>query len=238
MINKIKSKEHIMSHFKDGQTIAIGGLAAAFMPWELIDMLYESEAKHLTLICMDGCEPGMGHSKLLEAGRVDKMITTHIGMNPVASKLMLEGKLEVELCPIGNWSERIRCAGAGLGGILTRTGVGTVVAEGKQTIDIDGVTYLLEKSFKPDIAISRCRRCDPMGNLAYHGTGETSHSSIAMSAPLSIVQTDLYCDFEEISIDEIKVPGMYVDEIYIPGPYDEYPLLGPPMKAKLAKGVK
>ena len=244
MISKLRTREQILSHFKDGQTIAIGGLANAFMPTELVDLLNESGVKHLTLLSLDGSDPGICISKLLESGQVDEMYTTHIGMNPIASKLMMEGKVKIHLLPIGTWAEKMRCLGAGLGGFLTQTGYGTVVGEGKQVITLNGKNYLLEEAFpQPDISLTRARRCDPMGNCTYHGSGATSHPQVAMAGKLSIVQPDLYCDFSEISIDDIKVPAMYIDEIYLPGKdNDEFPLLGPGKKARImaarAKAVK
>ena len=127
---------------------------------------------------------------------------------------MLAGEIDVELCPMGNFMERIRCGGAGLGGVLTKTGLGTIVEEGKQKVTINGEEYLIEEAIHADIALTRCRRADPIGNLAYHGTGTASHPVIATCADISIVQCDLYCDLNEISPDDVRVPGMYVDMLY------------------------
>lgn len=222
---KVKTREEIMSCFKDGQTIAIGGQAGAYMPWNLIDMLADSGVKHLTIYSIDACNPGFAISKLIENGQVDKMITTHIGTNPIASQKMLNGELEIELSPMGSFMERIRSGGAGLGGVLTKTGLGTVVEEGKQIITVKGEQYILEEALRADIALTRCRRADPLGNLAYHGTGTASHPVIATCADLSIVQCDLYCDLNEISPDDIKVPAMFVDMLYT-GDYEPNRLIG------------
>ena len=191
---KVRTREEIMACFKDGQTIAIGGQAGAYMPWDLLDMLEESGVKHLTICSIDACNPGFAISRLIENGQVDKMITTHIGTNPVAQKLLAEGKLEVEFFPMGSFIEKMRDGGAGIGGFLTKTGLGT---------DIHA-----------DVALTRCRRSDPLGNLAYHGTGTASHPVMATCADISIVQCDLYCDLNEISPDDVKVPAMYVDMLY------------------------
>ena len=171
---------------------------------------------------------------LLENGQVDRMVTTHLGTNPMASNMMMEGKLQVELCPMGSFIERIRCGGAGLGGVLTKTGLGTVVEEGKQKVTIHGEEYLVEEALHADIALTRCRRADPIGNLAYHGTGTASHANMVTCADLSIVQCDLYCDLNELTVDDIRVPGMYVDMIYT-GEDEANSLLGRTGMAKNAK---
>lgn len=214
MNNKLASREEIISCFKDGQIIAIGGQAGErTMPNRLIDCIMESGAKHLTIYSIDATDPGVGIGKLIRGGRVDRMITTHLGMNPEATALLAAGKLEVELSPMGSFIERIRCGGMGLGGVLTKTGLGTVVEEGKQLITLNGETYLIEPALRADIAISRAYRADPMGNLAYHGTGTASHPIIATCGDLSIVECDHFCDLGEIGVDEVRVPGMFVDMI-------------------------
>ena len=115
---------------------------------------------------------------------------------------------------VGTFIERIRCGGAGLGGVLTKTGLGTVVEEGKQIIEVNGESYLLETALRADIALTRCRRADPLGNLAYSGSsGHASHPVIATCGALSIVECDHFCDLGELGPDEIKVPGMFVDMI-------------------------
>lgn len=185
------------------------------MPWDLLDMLEESGAKHLTICSIDACNPGFAISRLIENGQVDKMITTHIGTNPVAQKLLAEGKLNVEFFPMGSFIEKMRDGGAGIGGFLTKTGLGTDMEKGKQIITTsDGERYILEEAIHADVALTRCRRADPLGNLAYHGTGTASHPVMATCADLSIVQCDLYCDLNEISPDDVKVPAMYVDMLY------------------------
>ena len=131
----------------------------------------------------------------------------------IYSKLQ-SGALKAEFNPMGTFIERIRCGGAGLGGVLTKTGLGTVVEEGKQIIEVNGESYLLETALRADIALTRCRRADPLGNLAYSGSsGHASHPVIATCGALSIVECDHFCDLGELGPDEIKVPGMFVDMI-------------------------
>ena len=212
---KVRTREEIMACFKDGMSIAIGGQAGAYMPWNLIDMLEESGAKHLMICSIDASDPGFGVSRLIENGQVDRMLTTHLGMNPLASQMMMDGRLKIELSPMGTFIERMRAGGAGLGGILTKTGIGTDVETGKQKITVNGEEYLVEEAVHCDIALTRCRRADPLGNLAYHGTGTASHPVLATCADLSIVQVDLYCDLNELSPDDIRVPAIYTDMLYI-----------------------
>ena len=151
---KVRTREEIMACFKDGQTIAIGGQAGAYMPWDLLDMLEESGVKHLTICSIDACNPGFAISRLIENGQVDKMITTHIGTNPVAQKLLAEGKLEVEFFPMGSFIEKMRDGGAGIGGFLTKTGLGTDMEKGKQIVTTsDGERYILEEAIHADVAL-------------------------------------------------------------------------------------
>lgn len=225
MRGKVRTRDEIMACFKDGMTVAVGGQAGAYMPWALLDMLAESGVKHLKICSIDACNPGFAISRLIENGQVDSMLTTHIGTNPIASKLMLEGKLDIELSPMGSFIERMRAGGAGLGGVLTKTGLGTVVEEGKQKVTIKGEEYLVEEAVHCDLALTRCRRADPLGNLAYHGTGTAGHPIMATCADLSIVQVDLYCDLNEILPDDIRVPAIYTDMLYV-GEYEPNRLIG------------
>ena len=212
-LGKVRTREEIIACFHDGQTIAVGGQAGCNAPWRLIDCLMESGAKHLTIYSIDCHDPGIGIGKLIRAGRVDRMVTTHMGTNPEASQRMLAGEMQVELAPMGSFMERLRCGGAGLGGVLTRTGLGTVVQEGKQIITVQGRQYLLEEPLRADIAITRARRADVTGNLAYRGTGTASHPVIATAADLSIVECDFLCDVAEIVPDDVRVPGIFIDMI-------------------------
>ena len=213
-LSKVRAREEIIAQFKDGQILAIGGQTNQYMPDRLIDCVLESGAKHLTVYSIDSSDPDHGVSLLLQNGRVDRMITTHVGTNPLTNERIQSGKLEVEFNPMGTFIERIRCGGMGLGGVLTKTGIGTVVEKGKQVIEVKGEKYLLETALHADVAITRCRRADPIGNLTYSGSsGHASHPVIATCADLSIVECDHFCDLGEIGPDEVKVPGMFVDMI-------------------------
>ena len=213
-LSKVRAREEIIAQFKDGQILAIGGQTNQYMPDRLIDCVLESGAKHLTVYSIDSSDPDHGVSLLLQNGRVDRMITTLVGTNPLTNDRIQSGKLEVEFNPMGTFIERIRCGGMGLGGVLTKTGIGTVVEKGKQVIEVKGEKYLLETALHADVALTRCRRADPIGNLTYSGSsGHASHPVIATCADLSIVECDHFCDLGEIGPDEVKVPGMFVDMI-------------------------
>lgn len=213
MESKVRTQDEIIACFRDGQTIAIGGQACRSMPNRLIECILKSGAKDLTIYSIDSSDPDVSIGRLIHAGRVRKMVTTHVGTNPETSAKMFAGEIEIELNPMGNFIERIRCGGMGLGGVLTKTGLGTVVEERCQKIRVGEEEFLLEPALKADIAITRARRADPIGNLAYRGTGGASHPVIATCGALSIVECDHMCDLGELSPDEVKVPGMFIDMI-------------------------
>ena len=216
MDSKVTTREEIISKFHDGQTIAIGGQTSRCMPERLISCILESGAKHLTVYCIDTGVPGVGIGRLIDAGVVDHLITTHVGTNPVTNAQIQAGTLTVEFSPIGTFIERIRSGGYGLGGVLTKTGLGTLVEEGKQVIEANGERYLLETALRADIAITYARRADPIGNLAYRGsTGRATHPIVATCADLSIVECDHFCDLGEITPDEVELPGMFIDMILV-----------------------
>ena len=213
-LSKVRAREEIIAKFHDGQIIAIGGQTGQYMPERLIQCVLDSGARHLTIYSIDTSDPGTGVGRLIRAGVVDRIITTHVGTNPETNAQIQAGTLRAEFSPMGSFIERIRCGGAGLGGVLTKTGLGTVVEEGKQIIEVNGESYLLETALRADIALTRCRRADPLGNLAYSGSsGHASHPVIATCGALSIVECDHFCDLGELGPDKIKVPGMFVDMI-------------------------
>lgn len=210
---KVRMKDEILPLFHDGQTIMIGGFGKHGNPNELIDILIESGAKHLTIISLDPGGEFHDIGKLLQAGAVDKMITSHIGNNPKCMELYESGKLEIEFNPMGTLAERIRSGGMGLGGVLVKTGFGTGIEKGKPTIEIDGETFMVEKALTADIALVRARRADPMGNLNYHGTSENSNPFVATAGDITIAEADFILDADEIGIDNISTPGIFVDYV-------------------------
>ena len=177
MKNKLMTAKEAIADIHDGATIMVGGFMACGTPEVLIDALVEKNVRNLTIICNDAGVPGRGVGKLLSNGQIKTLIASHVGLNPeVASRMntdVAEDKLECILVPQGTLAERVRSGGAGLGGFLTPTGVGTIVADGKQVINMDGRDYLLEKPLRADFAFIRGSVTDKFGNTTYNGTTRT-----------------------------------------------------------------
>ncbi|TLV04141.1 3-oxoacid CoA-transferase subunit A [Klebsiella indica] len=213
MVNKIALPEEIIALFEDGQTLMCGGFANHGVPNRLIDCVIASGARHFTLISNDSGDADLTVGRLVHHGLVDKLIASHIGRNTETVALVAEGKIELELVPQGSLAERMRCGGSGLGGVLTRTGLGTLVDEGKQHIDVDGEIWLLETALRADIGLVRARTADPLGNLTYRGTMRNFNPMVAKASRLTLVDADMLVDVDECSIDSIITPGVYVDKI-------------------------
>lgn len=210
MRQAIKAAEAV-AMIPDGASIMIGGFMAVGTPERLVDELVRQGRKDLTIIGNDTARPGVGVGKLIDAGLVRKVITSHIGTNPVTQRGMIEGRIEVELVPQGTLAERIRAAGFGLGGVLTPTGVGTLAADGKRTIEIDGRTFLVEPPLKADIALLRASVADYYGNLVYRLTAENFNPIMAMAAAMVIVEPGEIVPVGSIPPDEVETPGVLVD---------------------------
>ena len=211
MADKYTSKESIVRLFKDGQTIMCGGFANHGVPNQLIDCLLESGARHLTLISNDSGDADLTIGRLIRQGVVDKLIASHIGRNTDTIQLVEEGKIDLELVPQGSLAERMRCGGSGLGGVLTKTGLGTMIEKGKQVIVVNNEEYLLETALRADIGLVRARTSDPLGNLTYHGTMQNFNPLVAKASAITLVDADMHVDIGELSIDSIVTPGAYVD---------------------------
>ena len=214
-LSKVRTAEEIIARFKDGQIIAIGGQTNQYMPDRLIDCVLESGARHLTIYSIDSSDPGHGVSLLVEAGRVDAMITTHVGTNPLTNAKIQSGALKAEFNPMGTFIERIRCGGAGLGGVLTPTGIGTDVERGKQRLIIDGKEYLLELPLHADVALIKATRADKAGNLQFRLTSRATNSYMAFAADTVIVEVEELVEIGELGPDEIDVPAPVVDMVYV-----------------------
>ena len=159
-MSEIISAADVVATIPDGAVLMIGGFMGAGTPPRLINELVRQEKKNLTIISNDTARPGVGIGKLVEARLVSKLITSHIGTNPMTQKQMIDGDIEVELVPQGTLAERVRAGGFGLGGVITPTGVGTIAAEGRQTIELQGKTYLIELPLKADFALVNAKVSD------------------------------------------------------------------------------
>ena len=195
----------------DGASVMIGGFMGVGTPERLVDELVRQGKRGLTVIANDNALPGTGIGKLVSAGVMRKTIASHIGLNPETQKKMLAGELEVELVPQGTLIERIRAAGYGLGGVLTPTGVGTVVEEGKKRIEVDGKPFLLETALRADFALVQAMLADYIGNLSYALTARNFNPVIAMAAATVIVDAEHIVPVGVISPDHIVTPAPVVD---------------------------
>jgi acetate CoA/acetoacetate CoA-transferase alpha subunit len=197
----------------DGATVHVGGFMGVGSPHRLIDALVSRNARGLTVVANDTCYPGFGIGKLVTAGAVARAIVSHIGLNPETQKKMMAGEIEVELVPQGTLVERIRAAGFGLGGVLTATGVGTPVEEGKQTVEVDGKKFLIEKPIWADFALIAARQADYVGNLEYSLTAHNFNPIMAMAAATVIAEPTHIVPVGVISPDMVKTPGILVDHM-------------------------
>ena len=212
-MSKFISIEEAVSKVKDGMTIMVGGFLANGTPNKIVDALAKSGVKNLTLICNDTAYPDKGVGQLIANKQVKKLFVSHIGTNPHMSEQMNSGELEIEFCPQGSLAERVRAGGCGLGGILTQTGMGTIVAEGKQIVNVDGKDYLLEKPLRADIALVGASLGDKAGNLVYRGTSQNFNPLMASAADLVIAEINELVEVGEIAAENVKTPSIMVDFI-------------------------
>ena len=212
-MSKFISIEEAVSKVKDGMTIMVGGFLANGTPNKIVDALAKSGVKNLTLICNDTAYPDKGVGQLIANKQVKKLFVSHIGTNPHTSDQMNSGELEIEFCPQGSLAERVRAGGCGLGGILTQTGMGTIVAEGKQIVNVDGKDYLLEKPLRADIALIGASLGDKAGNLVYRGTSQNFNPLMASAADLVIAEINELVEVGEIAAENVKTPSIMVDFI-------------------------
>lgn len=212
-MNKVISLEKLKDIFKDDMTIMIGGFLGCGTGEKLIDALIQSDAKNLTIIGNDTSFIDRGIGRLIVNNQVKKVIASHIGTNAQTGQLMNEGKLEVELSPQGTLIERVRAGGFGLGGILTPTGVGTLVEENKQKVSVNNKEYLLEEPLRADVALVKGSIVDEFGNTVYKGTTKNFNPMIAMASDIVIVEAEEFVNTGEINKEMIMTPGVVVDYI-------------------------
>lgn len=212
-MNKIVSIDEAISHIKDGMTIMIGGFLGCGSPHRLIDALVKKGVKDLTLICNDSGFPEIGSGKLVVNKQIKKLIASHVGTNKETGNQMNSGEMEVVLVPQGTLAEQVRAGGAGLGGFLTPTGVGTIVEEGKEKMVVDGKTYLLEKPLRADVALIAGDTVDKFGNIVYHGATRNFNTLMATAADIVIVEAEKVVEVGEINPNDVVTSGIFVDYI-------------------------
>ncbi len=197
----------------EGSVLLIGGFMAVGTPERMIDALVARGVGGFTVVANDTAMPGHGIGKLVTAGLVSKAIVSHIGLNPETQAKMIAGEMEVELVPQGTLVERIRAGGVGLGGVLTATGLGTPVEDGKQIIEIDGKKFLLEKPIRGDFALIAAKQADYKGNLEYALTAHNFNPVMALAADTVIAEPHVIVPVGAIPPDAVKTPGILVDHL-------------------------
>lgn len=212
-MNKLISIDEAVAKLQDGMTVMIGGFLAVGTPEAIIDALVKKGVKDLTIIANDTGFPDRGIGKLIVNKQVKKTIASHIGTNKETGNQMNSGEMEVELSPQGTLAERIRCGGAGLGGFLTPTGLGTIVQDGKEVITVDGQEYILEKPLKADVALLFGSKVDKKGNVYYNQATRNFNPLIATAADTVIVQAEELVEVGDIDPNVVMTPYIFVDYI-------------------------
>ncbi|WP_026894429.1 acetate CoA-transferase subunit alpha [Clostridiisalibacter paucivorans] len=212
-MDKVITIDKAIDHIKDGMTIMVGGFLGCGSPHRLIDALVNKGVKDLTIIANDTAYVDYGVGKLVVNKQVKKVIASHIGTNKETGRQMNEKETEVELVPQGTLAERIRSGGSGLGGFLTPTGVGTIVEEGKEKMDIDGTTYILELPLKADIALIGGSKVDKKGNIYYNKATKNFNPVMATAADVVIVEAEELVEIGDINPNDVMTPSVYVDYI-------------------------
>jgi len=212
-MKKMRSLSEAMASVKDGMTIMVGGFLGVGSPDLLLKELIKNGVKDLTLIANDTSFEGQDYGELIVNKLVKKVYTSHIGTNRETGRQMNANELEVILTPQGTLAEQIRAAGAGLGAIVTPTGIGTVVEEGKQILEIDGKKFIVEKPLKADVALIRAKKADRSGNLIYDKAARNFNPIMAMAADLVIVQADEIVEPGELDPNYVMTPHIFVDFI-------------------------
>lgn len=210
-MNKVITAQEAARKIKDNSTLMVGGFLSCGTPGLILDAISKENIKNITLISNDTSVPNKDKSKLIENGLVKKVITTHIGTNPITGQKMQTGEIEVEFYPMGTLVEKIHAKGSGLGGVLTPTGVGTILEEGKNVVEIKGKKYLFEEPLGADVAVIYGTTVDKYGNVKYEGTTRNFNTSMATAADMVIVQAEKFVD--EINPDEVVIPGIFIDYI-------------------------
>ena len=200
---------------RDGQLLAVGGFGLCGIPEALIDALRDSGAKGLTVISNNAGVDGFGLGKLLETRQIQKMISSYVGENKEFERQYLAGELELEFTPQGTLAERLRAGGAGIPAFFTRTGVGTLVAEGKEQREFDGHQYVMERALLPDVALGKAWKADTSGNLIFRRTARNFNPAVIMAGKISVVEVEEIVETGSFDPDSVHLPGIYVSRLVL-----------------------
>ena len=200
---------------RDGQLMAVGGFGLCGIPEALIEALRDSGVKNLTAISNNAGVDDFGLGKLLQTRQIRKMVSSYVGENANFEQQFLKGELEVEFNPQGTLAEKLRAGGAGIPAFFTRTGVGTLVAEGKETREFDGHTYVMERSLVPEVSLVKAHVADKSGNLRFRLTARNFNPAAAMAGRVCVVEVEKLVEVGEIAPDDVHLPGIYVHRIVV-----------------------
>ncbi|HEY9022922.1 MAG TPA: CoA transferase subunit A, partial [Burkholderiaceae bacterium] len=198
---------------KDGQLLAVGGFGLCGIPEALIDALRDTGAKNLTVISNNAGVDGFGLGKLLATRQIRKMISSYVGENKEFERQYLSGELELEFTPQGTLAEKLRAGGAGIPAFFTKTGVGTIVAEGKEVREFDGQTYVMERSLQPEVSLVKAYLADKSGNLQFRRTARNFNPNVAQAGKITIVEVEKIVETGELDPDQVHLPGIFVHRI-------------------------
>jgi acetate CoA/acetoacetate CoA-transferase alpha subunit len=215
MLDKSTTIEDALKNICDGSTIMFGGFGVPGTPFSLIDGIIDLGVTGLTLIKNEANEDGMGLSKLIEAGRAKKLVTSHLGLNATVIGMMNRGEIEVEFYPQGILAEKIRAGGAGLQGILTDIGIGTILEKKKEVMSVNGKLVIVEPALRADVALVHAAVADRFGNLVYKKSARNFNPAMATAAEIVIAETEKLVEVGELDPDQIHTPGVFVDHIVV-----------------------
>ncbi|UPM54645.1 CoA transferase subunit A [Gottfriedia acidiceleris] len=210
---KIATMEQILQFFHDDMTLMVGGFGGVGSPPTLLQALFDSGVKDLNLICNDTGFPDIGIGRMVRNERIKSIVTSHIGSNPFAGKLMTEGKLKVEFSPQGTLAERIRAGGMGLGGVLVDVGLDSMAENGKEKVSVKGKQFLVEEALKAEVSIIFAKKADPFGNLVFDKSARNMNPHMAMAGDITIVEAEEIVPLGSLNPEEIVTPGVFVDYI-------------------------
>ncbi len=200
---------------KDGQLLAVGGFGLCGIPEALIDALRDSGTKNLTVISNNAGVDGFGLGKLLATRQIRKMISSYVGENKEFERQYLAGELELEFTPQGTLAEKLRAGGAGIPAFFTKTGVGTIVAEGKETREFDGATYVMERALVPDVSLVKAHVADKSGNLLFRKTARNFNPNVAQAGRITVVEVEKIVEVGELDPDQVHLAGIFVHHIVL-----------------------
>jgi len=200
---------------KDGQLLAVGGFGLCGIPEALIAALRDSGVKNLSVISNNAGVDGFGLGQLLETRQIKKMISSYVGENKEFERQYLAGELELEFTPQGTLAEKLRAGGAGIPAFFTKTGVGTLVAEGKETREFDGQLYVMERSLVPDVSLVQAHKADKSGNLIFRRTARNFNPAAAMAGRITVAEVEQIVETGSLDPDEVHLPGIYVHRIVL-----------------------